>query len=163
MRMRAHAHGSHASHGRPHTYTHKHTHTTHIHTHARARSPSQRALAFSGRDEVLIVGGVGCNERLQGMMADMAAQRGARVHGIDSRYAIDNGAMIAQAGILQLQFGDAARGGGGGGGGGGGADAEADATARAQCAAMGATPLEEATCTQRFRTDEVYVTWREAR
>ena len=89
---------------------------------------------------------------LQEMMAAMLAQRGGKLHGIDSRYAIDNGAMIAQvcvslscgckplipwsrlcltlqAGILEFQFGRQ-------------------------------TPLTEATCTQRFRTDEVLVTWR---
>ena len=135
--------------------------------------PLQRALAHSGRREVLIVGGVGCNERLQSMMAQMAAQRGALVHGIDSRYAIDNGAMIAQAGILQLQFGEGggrgeagARGeaaGVGGGAGQGEARCGTDREACSHCAASGITPLEEATCTQRFRTDEVDVIWREAR
>lgn len=46
---------------------------------------------------MLIVGGVGCNVRLQEMMQTMVQQRGGRLHGIDARYAIDNGAMIAQA------------------------------------------------------------------
>jgi N6-L-threonylcarbamoyladenine synthase len=55
--------------------------------------------------QVLIVGGVGCNVRLQQMMQAMVAQRGGTLHGIDSRYAIDNGAMIAQAGLLEFQFG----------------------------------------------------------
>lgn len=91
---------------------------------------TERAIAHAGRDEVLIVGGVGCNERLQEMMASMCAARGARVHGMDSRYCIDNGAMIAQAGILQYQHGQT-------------------------------TALRDTECTQRFRTDEVYVTWRQ--
>ena len=88
-------------------------------------------MAHAGRSEVLIVGGVGCNARLQEMMGAMAAERGGRVHGMDARYAVDNGAMIALAGIRQFQF-------------------------------CGATPLAEATCTQRFRTDEVFVAWRDA-
>lgn len=92
---------------------------------------TERAMAHVGRNEVLIVGGVGCNTRLQEMMGRMCAARGGRVFGMDHRYCIDNGAMIAQAGILEYQFG-------------------------------GITPLEQATCTQRFRTDEVFVTWREA-
>ena len=46
---------------------------------------TERAMAHAGRDEVLIVGGVGCNERLQQMMAQMCAARGARVHGMDHR------------------------------------------------------------------------------
>lgn len=66
---------------------------------------TERAMAHVGRPEVLIVGGVGCNRRLQEMMSDMVAARGGRVHGMDSRYCIDNGAMIAQAGILDYQFG----------------------------------------------------------
>ena len=53
------------------------------------------------RTEVLIVGGVGCNLRLQEMMEMMVKQRGGVLHGIDSRYAIDNGAMIAQVGIVR--------------------------------------------------------------
>ena len=76
------------------------------------------------------MGGVGCNVRLQSMMATMASARGGKLHAIDSRYAIDNGAMIAQAGMLEYQFGRV-------------------------------TKLEDATCTQRFRTDEVEVCWRE--
>ena len=76
------------------------------------------------------MGGVGCNVRLQEMMATMAGARGGRLHAIDSRYAIDNGAMIAQAGLLGFQFGEV-------------------------------TPMRDATCTQRFRTDEVFVSWRE--
>ena len=42
-----------------------------------------------------------------GVAADAAAQtaaRGGRVHGMDHRYCIDNGAMIAHAGLLQYQF-----------------------------------------------------------
>ena len=53
-------------------------------------------MAHAMRSEVLIVGGVGCNERLQAMMAAMAAARGGTVFGMDARYCIDNGAMIAQ-------------------------------------------------------------------
>lgn len=93
---------------------------------------TERAMAHVGRKEVLIVGGVGCNERLQEMMGLMAADRGGKVHGMDSRYCIDNGAMIAQAGILQYQF-------------------------------EGQTHMKDTWCTQRFRTDEVFVNWRESK
>ncbi|TMW63416.1 hypothetical protein Poli38472_002357 [Pythium oligandrum] len=91
---------------------------------------TERAMAHCGQSEVLIVGGVGCNKRLQEMMEIMAKERGGRVCAMDHRYCIDNGAMIAQAGVLQYQYSDI-------------------------------TPLHEATCTQRFRTDEVHVIWRE--
>jgi N6-L-threonylcarbamoyladenine synthase len=67
---------------------------------------TERAVAHTGSDTVLIVGGVGCNKRLQNMMAMMAAERGATVCAMDHRYCIDNGAMIAQAGIFAYQMGE---------------------------------------------------------
>ena len=66
---------------------------------------TERAMAHTGQKEVLIVGGVGCNVRLQEMMAAMVKDRGGKLCAMDHRYCIDNGAMIAQAGILALQFG----------------------------------------------------------
>jgi len=66
---------------------------------------TERALAHAGKRAVLLVGGVGCNRRLQAMMASMAADRGAACCGMDASYCIDNGAMIAQAGILAFQHG----------------------------------------------------------
>jgi N6-L-threonylcarbamoyladenine synthase len=95
---------------------------------------TERAMAHTGQNEVLIVGGVGCNVRLQQMMADMVSDRNinnadAKLCAMDHRYCIDNGAMIAQAGILALQFGET-------------------------------TPLQDSWCTQRFRTDQVKTVWR---
>ena len=43
--------------------------------------------------------------RLQEMMGKMCADRGATVCGMDDRYCIDNGAMIAQAGLCQFNAG----------------------------------------------------------
>ena len=63
---------------------------------------TERALAHCRKSSVLIVGGVGCNKRLQRMMADMCAQRGAQLSAMDHRYCIDNGAMIAYAGLLEF-------------------------------------------------------------
>lgn len=80
--------------------------------------------------QVLIVGGVGCNLRLQEMMQRMAEERCAKLHATDDRYCIDNGAMIAYAGLLSFKSGQT-------------------------------TPFGDTWCTQRFRTDEVDVTWRE--
>jgi N6-L-threonylcarbamoyladenine synthase len=108
---------------------------------------TERAMAHAGRDEVLIVGGVGCNERLQEMMREMCAARGARVHGMDHRYCVDNGAMIAQAGLLEFQFGAGA--------------AAAGAAGPGDEARARERELRDSWCTQRFRTDEVLVTWRE--
>jgi N6-L-threonylcarbamoyladenine synthase len=92
---------------------------------------TERAMAHIGSKEVLIVGGVGCNLRLQEMMTQMVEQRGGKVFATDERFCIDNGIMIAHAGLLAYKTGFV-------------------------------TPLEESTCTQRFRTDEVYVAWRDA-
>ena len=66
---------------------------------------TERAMAHCGSKQVLIVGGVGCNKRLQQMMEVMALDRGATVCAMDHRYCIDNGAMIAQAGIFMFQMG----------------------------------------------------------
>ena len=66
---------------------------------------TERTMAHCGQKQVLIVGGVGCNKRLQEMMLHMVQQRGGTLCAMDHRYCIDNGAMIAQAGILALQHG----------------------------------------------------------
>ncbi|TFL06599.1 O-sialoglyco protein endopeptidase [Pterulicium gracile] len=66
---------------------------------------TERAMAHIGSKEVLIVGGVGCNERLQEMMGIMAKERGGAVFATDERFCIDNGIMIAQAGLLAYRMG----------------------------------------------------------
>jgi len=66
---------------------------------------TERAMAHIGSEEVLIVGGVGCNLRLQEMMGIMAEERGGKVFATDERFCIDNGIMIAQAGLLSYRMG----------------------------------------------------------
>jgi len=66
---------------------------------------TERAMAHCGSQEVLIVGGVGCNERLQEMMGVMCQERGAKLFATDMRFCIDNGAMIAQAGCEMFRAG----------------------------------------------------------
>lgn len=68
------------------------------------------------------------------MMAQMLSQRNppGKLCGMDDRYCIDNGAMIAWAGLLQF-------------------------VANGQQG----TKLAETDVTQRFRTDEVFVNWRD--
>ncbi|KZT42592.1 O-sialoglyco protein endopeptidase [Sistotremastrum suecicum HHB10207 ss-3] len=66
---------------------------------------TERAMAHIGSKEVLIVGGVGCNERLQEMMGVMASERRGNVFATDDRFCIDNGLMIAQAGLLSYRTG----------------------------------------------------------
>jgi N6-L-threonylcarbamoyladenine synthase len=130
---------------------------------------TERALAHVESNEVLIVGGVGCNKRLQEMMRVMMMERGGRTFGMDSRYCIDNGAMIAQAGILQWIKGRSRVESGGGGGGGGSSSSSSGGGGGAvpkhvdePWSIGGVTPIEASTCTQRFRTDEVYIEWRDA-
>jgi len=66
---------------------------------------TERALAHTGKDEVLLVGGVGTNRRLQTMLSQMAEDRGARLFVPDMRYLGDNGAMIAYTGKIMLESG----------------------------------------------------------
>lgn len=66
---------------------------------------TERAMAHIGSRDVLIVGGVGCNERLQEMMGIMAQERGGNVFATDERFCIDNGIMIAHAGLLAFRTG----------------------------------------------------------
>ncbi|KAL6213851.1 hypothetical protein ACLB2K_013290 [Fragaria x ananassa] len=63
------------------------------------------AMAHCDKRDVLIVGGVGSNERLQEMMKTMCAERGGRLFATDDRYCIDNGAMIAYTGLLAFAHG----------------------------------------------------------
>uniref|UniRef100_A0A4W4DUZ5 N(6)-L-threonylcarbamoyladenine synthase n=1 Tax=Electrophorus electricus TaxID=8005 RepID=A0A4W4DUZ5_ELEEL len=91
---------------------------------------TERAMAHCGSQEVLIVGGVGCNLRLQEMMGVMCEERGAQLFATDERFCIDNGAMIAQAGWEMFRVGQT-------------------------------TELADSWITQRYRTDEVDVAWRD--
>lgn len=47
---------------------------------------TERAMAHCESEEVLIVGGVGCNERLQEMMSLMCSERGAKLYATDERW-----------------------------------------------------------------------------
>ncbi|XP_074584788.1 uncharacterized protein LOC141840639 [Curcuma longa] len=66
---------------------------------------TERAMAHCDKKDVLIVGGVGCNERLQEMMRIMCSERGGKLFATDDRYCIDNGAMIAYTGLLAFAHG----------------------------------------------------------
>ncbi|GAA5866406.1 hypothetical protein JCM3774_004669 [Rhodotorula dairenensis] len=66
---------------------------------------TERAMAHAGGKEVLIVGGVGCNARLQEMMEIMVGERGGSIFATDERFCIDNGIMIAHAGLLSYRMG----------------------------------------------------------
>jgi N6-L-threonylcarbamoyladenine synthase len=91
---------------------------------------TERAMAHCNSSEVLIVGGVGCNLRLQEMMRIMCEERGGFLFATDERFCIDNGAMIAAAGVQMFKSGMYEN-------------------------------LKDSTVTQRYRTDEVEIKWRE--
>ena len=61
---------------------------------------TERALAFTGKREVMIVGGVAANRRLAGMMEDMASRHSAKVKLTPIEYSGDCGAQIAWTGAL---------------------------------------------------------------
>ncbi|KAH9385494.1 N6-L-threonylcarbamoyladenine synthase [Nematocida major] len=66
---------------------------------------TERAMTCTDSNEVLVVGGVGCNKRLQKMASDMAKQRGGKGYSADERYCIDNGLMIAHTAYKMLLSG----------------------------------------------------------
>lgn len=64
---------------------------------------TERALAHTGKKEVLLTGGVAANKRLQSMIKYIAIEHNARYEVVPLRYAGDNGAMIAWTGILHYK------------------------------------------------------------
>ena len=90
---------------------------------------TERALAQTEKDEVMLVGGVGINRRLQEMVGLMAEEHGADFYVPPKDVLGDNGAMIAWLGVLMHRSGVT-------------------------------HDLMETTVIQRYRTDEVEVTWR---
>jgi N6-L-threonylcarbamoyladenine synthase/protein kinase Bud32 len=66
---------------------------------------TERAMSLAGKDEVLLVGGVGANLRLQEMLSTMCEDRGAQCYVPEQKYLGDNGAMIAYTGKLMLESG----------------------------------------------------------
>jgi N6-L-threonylcarbamoyladenine synthase len=66
---------------------------------------TERALAFTGKKEVMIVGGVAANRRLSGMMTEMARRHSAAVTMAPVAYSGDCGAQIAWTGWLAHRSG----------------------------------------------------------
>ena len=61
---------------------------------------TERALAHTEKDEVLLTGGVAANKRLQEMIRYIAEEHDAQFYVVPLRLAGDNGAMIAFTGVL---------------------------------------------------------------
>ncbi|KAI4837947.1 tRNA N6-adenosine threonylcarbamoyltransferase [Plasmodium brasilianum] len=93
---------------------------------------TERAISFTNSKEVIIVGGVGCNLFLQNMMKKMAKQKNIKIGFMDHSYCVDNGAMIAYTGYLEYLHAK-------------------DKTVY---------NFENISIHQRYRTDDVLVTWR---
>ncbi len=66
---------------------------------------TERALAHTRKDEVLLGGGVTRNKRLQEMGEIMAEERGSSFYVPDGELCIDNGTMIAWTGWVMYQAG----------------------------------------------------------
>ena len=66
---------------------------------------AERAMAHAGKSELLLGGGVACNEKLRDMCTIMAESRGCTSHVPSKALCIDNGSMIATLGRLQLLWG----------------------------------------------------------
>jgi glycoprotease/Kae1 family metallohydrolase len=64
---------------------------------------TERALAHTEKEEVLLTGGVAANKRLQSMIETIAEEHDARFAVVPSQFATDNGAMIAWTGILAFK------------------------------------------------------------
>jgi len=61
----------------------------------------ERALAHTGKSEVLLTGGVAANRRFAEMLDVMCKERSAKFAAVEPQWSGDNGAMIAWAGLLQ--------------------------------------------------------------
>ncbi len=67
---------------------------------------TERALAHTGKKQVILGGGVACNKRLQEMSRVMCGERGAKSYCPANEFLVDNAAMIAWAGLLKYSAGD---------------------------------------------------------
>ena len=64
---------------------------------------TERALAHTGKKEVLLTGGVAANKRLQEMIKYISKEHDARFEVVPLKYAGDNGAMIGWTGVLRYK------------------------------------------------------------
>jgi N6-L-threonylcarbamoyladenine synthase/protein kinase Bud32 len=67
---------------------------------------AERALSLTGSDELVLGGGVGQNDRLREMLAEMCDQRGADFYAPEPRFLRDNAGMIAVLGAEMARADD---------------------------------------------------------
>jgi N6-L-threonylcarbamoyladenine synthase len=92
----------------------------------------ERALSFTGKKEMMIVGGVSANRRLSEMLGGACARQGSRFYACPIKFAGDNGAQIAWTALQE--YGATKKG----------------------------VPVRKASVTQSWRLDTVDVSWRRA-
>jgi N6-L-threonylcarbamoyladenine synthase len=66
---------------------------------------SERALAHTGKTELVLGGGVACNSRLKEMCRIMCEERGAKCFIPENQFLVDNGGMIAYLGLIEYKAG----------------------------------------------------------
>jgi len=67
---------------------------------------AERAMAYTGKKELLLAGGVACNSRFQEMCKVMCRERGAKFFVPEKSLLVDNGAMIAFLGEIMFKSGN---------------------------------------------------------
>ncbi|MFB6134345.1 MAG: bifunctional N(6)-L-threonylcarbamoyladenine synthase/serine/threonine protein kinase [Halanaeroarchaeum sp.] len=67
---------------------------------------AERAMSLTGRDELVVGGGVAQNERLREMLREMTDRRGADLYVPEARFLRDNAGMIAVLGATMAAAGD---------------------------------------------------------
>lgn len=70
---------------------------------------AERALAHTGKKELLLGGGVACNKRLQEMCKKMCDSRNCRFFVIENQFLVDNAVMIAFQGMVEYKAGKRAK------------------------------------------------------
>ncbi|MFX1338031.1 MAG: KEOPS complex N(6)-L-threonylcarbamoyladenine synthase Kae1 [Promethearchaeota archaeon] len=65
---------------------------------------TERALAHTEKEEVLLTGGVAANKRLQEMIEYISQEHNAKFTAVPLKFAGDNGAMIGWTGILRYKM-----------------------------------------------------------
>jgi len=95
---------------------------------------AERALAHTGKKELLLGGGVACNKRLQEMCKIMCKERGCKFFCPERSLLVDNAAMIAFTGEIMLK--------------------------KEKGVVVGSKEFKEFDMDPRERTDQVYVSWK---
>ncbi len=67
---------------------------------------TERAMAHTGKDELILGGGVACNKRLQEMAKIMCDERDAKLYTLENKFNVDNAIMIAWQGLLEHLSGE---------------------------------------------------------